>query len=96
MSTAEVSTMTTKEIADRMSQLFKEFKWEQVQQELFSDDAESIEPDHSQGLKSVKGRDALKKKGEDFNSMVEEFHGGWVGDPIAFAKGCLVPGKTAV
>ena len=82
MSTAEVSTMTTKEIADRMSQLFKEFKWAEVQEELFADDAESIEPDHSPGLKSVKGKDAIKKKGEQFNAMVEEFHGGWVGDPI--------------
>lgn len=82
MSTAEVSTMTTKEIADRLAGLFKEFKWEQAQDELFSDDAESIEPAHSPGLKSVKGKAAIKKKGEDFNAIVEEFHGGWVGDPI--------------
>lgn len=86
MSTAELNTMTTKEIANRLAELFKEFKWEQVQEELFADDAESIEPAHSPGLKSVKGKAAIKKKGEDFNAIVEEFHGGWVGDPIVAGK----------
>ena len=76
------AVMTTKEVADRLSQLFKEYKWEQAQDELFSKDAESIEPAHSPGLQTVKGIDAIKKKGEDFNNMVEEMHGGWVGEPI--------------
>ena len=85
--------MTTQEVANRMNELFKQFKWDQVQEELFADDAESIEPEHSPGLKSVKGKEAIKKKGEQFNEIVEEFHGGWVGDPviggkhIAFAMG---------
>jgi hypothetical protein len=26
--------------------------------------------------------DAIKKKGEQFNEMVEEMHGGYVGEPI--------------
>lgn len=72
--------MTTKQIADRMSELFKENKWQQVQDELFADDCVSIEPEHSKGLKTVQGRDAIKKKGEDFGAMVEEMHGGWVSD----------------
>ena len=102
MSTLE-AVRTTQEVANRMNELFKQFKWDQVQEELFADDAESIEPAHAPGLQSVKGKDAIKKKGEQFNAMVEEFHGGWVGDPvvagkhIAFAmgidatyKGCLL------
>jgi SnoaL-like domain len=76
------AVMTTKEIADRMSQLFKEYKWTQVQDELFSPDAVSIEPAHSKGMQSAQGLDNIKKKGEMFNSMVEEMHGGWVGEPI--------------
>lgn len=72
--------MTTQEVANRMSELFKENKWDQVQAELFADDCESIEPPHAQGMQSVKGKDAIKKKGEDFNAMVEEVHGGWVSD----------------
>jgi len=74
--------MTTKEVAERLSQLFKEFKWNEAQEELFSPDAVSIEPPHSRGLQTVQGLAAIKKKGTDFNEMVEEMHGGWVGEPI--------------
>jgi SnoaL-like domain len=81
MSTLE-AVMTTQEVADRLAQLFKENKWTEVQQELFSDDVESIEPAHAQGMQSVKGLDAVKKKGEEFNSMVEEVHGGYASEPI--------------
>jgi len=92
MSTLE-AVMTTQEVADRMYELFKENKWAEVQQELFSDDAESIEPANSPGMQSVKGKEALKKKGDDFNNMIEEVHGGYTGQPIvagnhiAFAMG---------
>jgi len=92
MSTLD-AVMTTQEVANRMNELFKQFKWDQVQEELFSADAVSIEPPGSQGLQTAVGLAAIKKKGEDFNAMVEEFHGGWVGDPvvggnhIAFAMG---------
>jgi hypothetical protein len=82
MSATAEAVMTTQEIANRLSELFKEGKWAEAQQELFSDDIESIEPPGSPGMKSVKGRDAIKKKGEDFNNMVEEMHGGWAGEPI--------------
>ena len=81
MSTAE-AVMTTQDVANRMNELFKENKWAQVQEELFSDDCESIEPAHAPGLKSVKGKAAIKQKGEDFNAMVEEMHSGWVSDVL--------------
>jgi len=92
MSTLE-AVRTTQEVANRMNELFKAFKWTEVQEELFAEDAVSIEPPHAQGLQTVEGLAAIKKKAEDFNNMVEEFHGGWVGDPvvggnhIAFAMG---------
>jgi ketosteroid isomerase-like protein len=76
------AVMTTKEVASRLSELFKENKWTQIQDELFSADAKSVEPAHSPGLQTVEGLDNIKKKGEQFNAMVEEMHGGWVGDPI--------------
>jgi ketosteroid isomerase-like protein len=81
MSTLE-AVMTTQEVANRMYELLKESKWEQVQQELFSDDAESIEPAGSPGQQTVKGKDAIKKKGQDFSNMIEEVHGGYTGQPI--------------
>jgi len=85
MATQE-AVMTTKDVANRLHELFKENKWMEAQQELFSDDAESIEPKDSPGMKSVKGIDAIRKKGEDFNNMVEEVHGGWVSEPIVAGK----------
>jgi hypothetical protein len=85
--------MTTQEVANRMNELFKQFKWSQVQEELFAENAVSIEPPGSPGLQTAVGLAAIKKKGEDFNNMVEEFHGGWVSEPqvggkhISFAMG---------
>lgn len=81
MSTLE-AVMTTREVANRMNELFKENNWAQVQAELFSDDCESIEPPDSPGLQSVKGKDAIKKKGEMFNEGIEEMHGGWCSEPL--------------
>jgi len=78
--TTEVAVMTTQEVANRLAELFKENKWEQAQDELFSDDCESIEPPHAQGLQTAIGKAAIKQKAVDFNSMVEEMHGGWVSD----------------
>jgi hypothetical protein len=81
MATQE-AVMTTQDVANRLQELFNENKWTEAQQELFSDDAESVEPENSPGMKSVKGIDAIRKKGEDFNNMVEEMHGGWSSKPI--------------
>jgi len=81
MATIE-AVMTTQEVANRMNELFKENKWNEVQEELFSEDCESIEPANSPGLKTVKGKAAIKKKGEEFNERMEEMHGGWCSEPI--------------
>jgi ketosteroid isomerase-like protein len=81
MATQE-AVMTTQDVANRLNELFKENKWMEAQQELFSEDAESIEPEHSPGLKTVKGKDEIRKKGEEFNNMVEEMHGGYSSEPI--------------
>ena len=81
MATQE-AVMTTQEVANRLKELFNEGKWAEAQQELFSEDAESVEPPNAQGMQSAKGLDAIKKKGEQFNAMVEEMHGGYVSDPI--------------
>ena len=98
MSTLE-AVMTTQDVANRMNELFKTNNWNQVQEELFADDCESIEPPHAQGLQTVKGKDAIKKKGEDFQAAIEEMHGGWCSEPlvggnyISFAMGIDVTMK---
>ncbi len=74
--------MTPQEVANRMNTLFKENKWDEVQAELFADDAVSIEPEGSPGLQTVKGKEAIKEKGRQFQEMVEEIHGGWCSDVL--------------
>lgn len=74
--------MTTQEVANRMAELFKENKWQQVQDELYAENAVSIEPEHSMALQKAEGLDAIKKKGEMFQNSIEEMHGGWVSDLI--------------
>ena len=82
METAEVGTMTTQEVANRFNELAQQGNWDRIQEELYADDAESIEPPHAQGLQSAKGREALKQKAEQFESTVEEMHGGYSSEPL--------------
>jgi hypothetical protein len=74
--------MTTQEVANRFNELAQTGQWEQIQNELFADNAVSIEPEHSQGMKSVEGLEAIREKGRQFEQMVEEMHGGWTKEPI--------------
>ncbi|EAY25119.1 nuclear transport factor 2 family protein [Microscilla marina] len=73
--------MTTKEIAQKYVELNRTGQHMQALEDLFAKDAVSIEPkgtptEHAEGL------DALKKKNEEFATMVEEMHGMEVSDPI--------------
>jgi hypothetical protein len=89
--TTQVAVMTTQEVADRLYELFQENKWKEAQEELFSEDAKSIEPANAPGLHSVEGLDNIKKKGEMFESMVEEMHGGYTGKPVVAGNHIAIP-----
>ena len=89
--TTQQAVMTTQQVADRFMKYAQSNNWTQIQAELFSDDAESIEPPHSQGLQTVKGKAAIKKKGEQFEQMVEEIHSGYTGNPIVAGNHFSVP-----
>lgn len=82
MSTAEVATMATQEVANRFNELAQQGNWMQIHEELYADNAASIEPPHAQGLQSVEGKEAIKRKGEMFQSTVEEMHGGYSSEPL--------------
>ena len=75
-------TRTTTEVAARFNELAKEGKWDQIQNELFAENAKSIEPPNSPGMQSVEGLDAIRQKGKQFNEMVEEMHGGYSSEPL--------------
>jgi hypothetical protein len=75
--------MTTKEIADRLTELCRQGQWDTVQKELFADDAISIEPEASPAFeKETKGLPAIIEKGHKFESMVETMNGITVSDPL--------------
>jgi len=80
--TTQEAVRTTQEVANRFHQLAQAGLWQQIQDEMFSQDAESIEPEHSQGMKSVKGIEAIREKGKQFGEMVEEMHGGYSAEPL--------------
>lgn len=74
--------MTTKEIADRFNTLAQTGEWDKILTELYAQDAESIEPPHAMGLKTVKGIAAMIEKGKLWNESIEEMHGGYTSEPL--------------
>ncbi len=73
--------MTTQEVANRLVELSRESKWEEIYQELFSPEIVSIEPKGGP-WGTVKGFEAIAKKAKEWETMVEEFHSMEVSDPI--------------
>lgn len=83
--TTQEAVLTTQEVANRFSELAKENRWDLILDELYSNDAVSIEPAHaaaSSGLPNAEGMPAIRKKGEDFNALIEEMHGGWCSEAV--------------
>ncbi len=74
--------MTTKEVAQKLVELCRQGKIDEVQETLFSKDAQSIEADEMMGPKVVTGLDAIKAKGKAFQESVEQFHSAVISDPI--------------
>jgi len=83
MSTKE-AVMTTKEVASRFNELAQLGQFDKVQEELYAEKAVSIEPEHAaaMGMSNAEGLDAIRKKGEAFNQIVEEMHGGYSTEPV--------------
>ena len=84
-------TRTTEEVAARFNQFAKEGKWAEIQEELFDDNAQSIEPPHAQAPQTVTGKQAIKEKGKQFEQMVEAMHGGYSNDPVIAGNHFAVP-----
>jgi hypothetical protein len=79
--------MTTQEIANRLVELCRAGEFEKAQNELFSEDAVSIEPHATPAFeKETKGLKAIHEKGEKWNSMVKEVHSLSVSDPLVAAN----------
>ncbi len=73
--------MSTQEIADRFVELCRKQEWQQIYSELYSNEAESVEPSGTP-WPAAKGMDAIAKKGEQWQGMVEEAHGMEISEPL--------------
>jgi hypothetical protein len=73
---------TTHEVAARYSQLARQEKWFEIQDELFSENVKSIEPAHSPWLKSAEGKAAVLKKGEEWVKRIEAVHRRHTTEPV--------------
>src|SRR5438067_10777183 len=78
--------MTTQDVANRFHELAQTGQWDKIQEELFADNAASVEPPHSQGMQTAEGMDAIREKGKRFGEMVEEMHGGYSNEPIVAGR----------
>lgn len=74
MTTDQKRILTTREIADRFHVLAQQEKWYEIQDEFFADNVKSIDPPDSPYFGYAEGKDAVRKKGEDFISQLEAFH----------------------
>lgn len=75
--------MTTQSIALRLVQLCREGKFDQAQEELYADNARSIENDGTSGpLGDAVGMEAIRAKGKAFYDSCEQIHSATVSDPL--------------
>jgi hypothetical protein len=74
--------MTTQEVANRLVEMARQGKIDEILQELFAPNAVSIEPNDTMGPKQVSGLPAIIEKGKMFSSMLEEVHGSNISEPL--------------
>lgn len=75
--------MTTQEVADRYYDLAQKGQLGQIQDELYSPDAVSVEPEnYSQLPLPVEGLAAMRQKEQQFYQLFDEMHGGSCGEPV--------------
>jgi hypothetical protein len=74
--------MTTKEVAGQLVKMCRDGKVEEAKQELFTEDTISIEPAEGILPEETKGLKATQTKAELFISMVEQFYGSTITDPV--------------
>jgi len=90
METQEM-TMTTEAIASRLTELCKQGKFDGAQNELFAEDAVSIEPHATPAFaQETRGLDAIREKGEKWASMVSKTYSMKVSDPLIAANSFAV------
>lgn len=75
--------METKDIANKLVNYCRKGDWSGAHNELYADDAVSIEPFSTPDFeKETKGLKAIKEKGDKFTEMVEKMHNLEISEPL--------------
>lgn len=76
--------MNTEQVARRLVELCRRGEFLKAQDELYAQDAVSLEPEGAPGgaLGNARGLDAIREKGKAFDATYQEIHGVTVSDPL--------------
>ena len=84
--------MNTQQVANRLVELCRRGEFTKAQDELYAQDAVSIEPEGAPGgaLGNARGMDAIREKGKAFDQTYEQIHGITVSDPLVAGEYCSI------
>lgn len=80
--TTSTNAMTTQQVVSRFTELAKQEKWFEIQEELFSDHVRSIDPPGSPYFGNAEGKTSVRKKGETFVAKIEAVHRMHTTEPV--------------
>ncbi|MEM9821760.1 MAG: nuclear transport factor 2 family protein [Bacteroidota bacterium] len=79
--------MSPQEVANKWAEYCRTGQWEKALEELYDDHCISLEMKGAQGFpERVEGKEAIKAKGEQWEQMVETFHGLEIEGPMVAAN----------
>ena len=79
--------MSTQEIANKWAEYCRTGQYDKAQAELYDTNCVSLEMEGAQGFpQKVEGMEAIKMKAQQWDQMVEEFHGVEIEGPIVAGK----------
>ncbi|MEO9964717.1 MAG: nuclear transport factor 2 family protein [Reichenbachiella sp.] len=73
--------MNINEIAEKLAAYCREGNWSGAQEALYAENAVSLEPAGAPNERT-EGLEAIKKKGEDFDKMIEKVHSVKISEPL--------------
>jgi hypothetical protein len=78
----QTSVLTTQQVAARFNELAQQEKWFEIQAEFFAENVRSIDPPGSPYMGYAEGKEAVRKKGEDFVKQITGLHSAYTSAPI--------------
>lgn len=79
--------VSLEEIVARFKELAGQEKWFDIHDELFAANVKSIDPSDSPYMGYAEGKAAVRKKGQEFVSKIEDFHGAHTTEPVTGGTG---------